>query len=467
LHHCYVMHQLTEVLFYLGIAIVIGGQLFSWNVSLLGGFWEAFLGMILTGLGYLCLVLCLAEMTSALPFSGGSYGFVRVCLGPFFGYLIGCCETMQNIAYVISAVIPFGQMLTMLFKAKSKYEPAYWTFFFLSAVAINVAGGKTFWWFSRIIGIVSLLLVLIYIGTTAQFGDFNTYAEATSTFSAENFIVYLPLASWYYIGVEALPLACVDCEKPEIQIPRGMTLCILTLIGTAIGVFFTSCSQAPGTTGVGETLLPLNYGYQRIFNMNEEQATWLAVPATYATGFGFMFIYGRQMCSMARSGLFPALFKERTSFSQSPYVALIIGSSVAAVGVVAIYYSDLTLLENIFNICVLSSYTIYIFVFLSYFIFKTRYSGVSRKFTNPLNIAASVFGICVFGTGLVSVIGFQGKSQASLIVFLVYLVFLVVYYYFYGFKTQKLSEEEHKVLFRAYVINGKAVLSIGFLVVVS
>lgn len=56
--------------YYVGITIVIGGQLFSWNVGLVAGFWEYFFSFALTAFAYLNLVLCLGEMTSALPFSG-------------------------------------------------------------------------------------------------------------------------------------------------------------------------------------------------------------------------------------------------------------------------------------------------------------------------------------------------------------------------------------------------------------
>jgi ethanolamine permease len=63
---------------YLGLTIVIGGQYFSWNVGLVGGFWEYFLSTVLTGVAYLALVLCLSEMTSALPFSGMKVIFLQI-----------------------------------------------------------------------------------------------------------------------------------------------------------------------------------------------------------------------------------------------------------------------------------------------------------------------------------------------------------------------------------------------------
>lgn len=55
-----------------GITIVIGGQLIYWNLALDGGFWPFCLTTLLVGTGYLCLTLCLSEMTSFLPFAGDS-----------------------------------------------------------------------------------------------------------------------------------------------------------------------------------------------------------------------------------------------------------------------------------------------------------------------------------------------------------------------------------------------------------
>jgi amino acid transporter len=54
----------------LGITIVIGGQFFSWNEGLTAGFGSFAVAMFLLGLAYICLVLCNAELSSALPFAG-------------------------------------------------------------------------------------------------------------------------------------------------------------------------------------------------------------------------------------------------------------------------------------------------------------------------------------------------------------------------------------------------------------
>ena len=54
----------------LGITIVIGGQYFGWNESLQTGFGSVLVATFLMATAYICLVFCIAELSSALPFAG-------------------------------------------------------------------------------------------------------------------------------------------------------------------------------------------------------------------------------------------------------------------------------------------------------------------------------------------------------------------------------------------------------------
>jgi amino acid transporter len=56
-----------------GIVIVIGGQYVGWNVGLDAGFGSFLIATVLMGAAFLCLVLCLCEISSALPFPGLYY----------------------------------------------------------------------------------------------------------------------------------------------------------------------------------------------------------------------------------------------------------------------------------------------------------------------------------------------------------------------------------------------------------
>ncbi len=60
----------TAYLWSLGISIVIGGQFVGWNEALKAGFGSALIGTGLIGTAYCCLICCMAEISSAIPFGG-------------------------------------------------------------------------------------------------------------------------------------------------------------------------------------------------------------------------------------------------------------------------------------------------------------------------------------------------------------------------------------------------------------
>jgi ethanolamine permease len=220
------------------MTIVIGGQYFSWNEGLKAGFWLYFGAVMITGSGYLCLVLCLSEITSALPFSGkqlniiwlnkyivfkdkylhsvigGAYGFVRMAIGPYPGFLTGCCEILQSLLYLTSSLLPFGNAFHQIFLHGHRYEPTYWAIFLISSIPVIVAGGKVFWTVNNFLGIFSLGVVLLFIFSTCGTADFYKNAYSVTYEHTENtenaafrFMKALPVASWFFIGVEMLTMA--------------------------------------------------------------------------------------------------------------------------------------------------------------------------------------------------------------------------------------------------------------------
>ena len=52
-----------------GIATVIGGQYYAWNLSLNAGFGSYLIAQVLIGFLYICLVCCIAEITSSIAFN--------------------------------------------------------------------------------------------------------------------------------------------------------------------------------------------------------------------------------------------------------------------------------------------------------------------------------------------------------------------------------------------------------------
>ena len=78
----------------LGVGAVISGHFSGWNLGLAAGGWG---GMLIAGgimaVMFLALSFCIAEMSAALPFNGGSYPFARFALGPSGALRLACVST--------------------------------------------------------------------------------------------------------------------------------------------------------------------------------------------------------------------------------------------------------------------------------------------------------------------------------------------------------------------------------------
>ncbi|KDO15756.1 hypothetical protein SPRG_18703, partial [Saprolegnia parasitica CBS 223.65] len=223
----------------LGIAIVIGGQYFSWNAGLTAGVASNAVALALMGSAYVCLVLSIAEMTSTLPFAGGAYGLSRCCLGYYSGFIIGCCEVFEYIAYVSSSVLTLGQMLQIVFPVLSDaYLPLVWLAIYVLAVTIHIRGGQLFWPLVRALAFLSLGVLLLYCVGSFSLVRFDVYAGSATIGGAYRFFATMPLAAWFFVGVESLNTLANTIQDPKSVIPRGQISCVLTLCCTGITVFF-------------------------------------------------------------------------------------------------------------------------------------------------------------------------------------------------------------------------------------
>ena len=83
----------------------------------------------------------------------------------------------------------------------------------------------------------------------------------------------------------------------KLTVGRGLKYTCLTLIVMSWGMLFSSVSQEPIET-LATADFPLNSALSKLLNAPESLMTLISLPATYATCFGFMYAYGRQMHAM-------------------------------------------------------------------------------------------------------------------------------------------------------------------------
>jgi len=144
---------------------------------------------------------------------GGAYGFARVSLGIYMGYMVGCLETLQYVMYVAASVLTIGQIITQCTGLSRNLEPAWWAVFFATSLGVQLPGGKLFWRFNLLLAVVITAIPILYVICAIPSADLPAYGKWSEQEpyyfigGMKHFLASLPVASWLYVGVEALPLS--------------------------------------------------------------------------------------------------------------------------------------------------------------------------------------------------------------------------------------------------------------------
>jgi ethanolamine permease len=376
---------------------------------------------------------------------------------------VGCYDALETIIYVSTSVVALGSMISSITGGHRHLEPLYWFIFYVSAIIIHCYSGRFFWKINAVLAIVSFLIVIIYIFGSIKWCDINRYAPldgesgSTAWFAGDmyDFMRILQHATWLYVGVEGINIACQDVPSPKRNIPLGYLTCVWTLVCTCFGVFFVTISLPPGVSETALSLTPLNPGFKLMFDIGDAGATALSLPATYATAFGFMFFYGRQIKSMGKSGLLNPMLGVSLQEQHTPLRALVAGSVLGYLICLAAYFNaDIS--SHLFGLTVLFACSVYFSQFLSYIVFKTMLSNIKRQYLSPLGMFGAVCGSVVYALVFISA-AFCQPDFYNIIAFAIITVVITVYYVAVVKERQFFSKEEQTVLMACHVVKSKSV----------
>ncbi|MEO1912399.1 MAG: amino acid permease, partial [Myxococcales bacterium] len=210
----------------LGVGAVISGDFFGWNFGLLaGGFGGLLVATAIVAVMYVGLCYSIAELSPALPHTGGAYSFGRTAFGPWGGFITGLAESIE---YVLTpAVIVVGIAGYMGTIAEASFgvvipAPVWWAVFYALFVGINISGVELTFRLTVAITILALaVLVVFWIGAIPHFrwehaldiapkeGGSLWFPNGLSGITAS-----LPFAIWFYLAIEQLPLAAEESHDP-------------------------------------------------------------------------------------------------------------------------------------------------------------------------------------------------------------------------------------------------------------
>lgn len=226
-------------------------------------------------------------------------------------------------------------------------------------------------------------------------------------------------------------------------------------------IITAACIQSPGFNVLSEEALPLTFGFMNNFSLSSSMSALLFVPALFQSYHAYVYVFGRLLRSMADSRLLPSILQSYHSKHHTPYVGIVAGS----LAVFCLMFLRLFASHSYDILCGISSIgTIFIYLLIacSFCIFRQRYQTLERQVVNPFGVAGSIYAILIILLALISVCAFIPYGYLLISFFFVLVFFVTLFYFFYARHKQRFSEDEQKIFFLAYVINGEYQLDLFF-----
>jgi ethanolamine permease len=329
-------HARVWSLWALGVAAVISGDFFGWNFGLAYGFGGLLVATLFITVMYFGLCYSIAEMSPALPHTGGAYSFARSAMGPWGGFTTGVAETIEYVvtpAVIVAGIGFYMQSISDDLFGSTPAAWVWWLIFFAVFVVLNFIGVEASFRFTVFICFASLLILAIFfIGAIPKFG-FDKWAIGDQGWFPDGVpgVFYaLPFAIWFYLAIEELPLASEESHDPKRDIPRGTIYGLVTLVVTGFLTLFLNAGIAPGSEALAESGEPLNDGLKTIFGSGTATSllALIAVTGLVASFHTIIFAYGRNIFSLSRAGYYPHWLSLTHGRRNTPWVALLAGGSV-------------------------------------------------------------------------------------------------------------------------------------------
>lgn len=453
----------------LGVGAVISGDYYGWNLGLAeGGFGGLLIATIVVAIMYYGLSYSIAEMSPALPHTGGAYSFARSAMGPWGGFITGLAENMEYVitpAVVVGAIgalmqVIIAGLLDITSNPWWNSQPFWWAVAYVIFVGINVVGIEATMRFTVVINALALgILVFFYIAVLVS-GKFDaglwTNIEPESgnssflPFGIGGLFPALPFAIWWYLAIEELPLAAEESHDPKRDIAKATVWGMTTLFVASILTFTLNTGVDGGANVVGFSATPLFEGFKGVFGEGTaaELLALIGVVGLVASFFTIIFAYGRNTFSLSRAGYFPKWLSLTHGTRKTPYVALIGGAVVGYVLTYVVYYfgtlrgdPSAAIVGALLYMAVFGAVISYFMQCLSFILLRRRLPDIARPYRSPVGEWGAAIGGIIALVCLVSLY-LNEAYRPGVVGTLIYFMLGILYFAIAGRHRLVLSPEE-------------------------
>ncbi len=450
-------HARVWSLWALGVGAVISGNFFGWNLGLdAGGFGGLFLAAIVATVMYICICYSIAEMSPALPHTGGAYSFGRSAMGPWVGFLTGLSANIEYVLTPAVIVVVLGGYLGAIIGTPEAFDPIWWAVAYAVFVGLNVWGADITFKLAVVFTCIALaILVIYYIGAIPHFSwdmALNIDPEpGNSRFlpkGLSGIALALPFAIFFFLAIEELPLAAEESHDPKKDMPKGIMLGLLTLIFTGFLILFLNAGIAPGAAVVGVSDNPLFLGFQTILGagVGTKFLALIAVAGLIASIHTIIYAYGRNIFALSRAGYFPHWLSYTHGERKTPHIALIVGAVLGYVVALIIHYGDrwfggAPVGAVLLNMAVFGALISYALQMLAFIQLRKKLPNIERPYVSPAGVPGAWIALVIAVVTLLFLL-LNPDYRLGLYGCAIWYALWLLYFGLYGRKTLVYSPEE-------------------------
>jgi amino acid transporter len=304
--------------------MVSGGTYGTEDIVHGAGYGRAILILLLTPLLWsLPTGFMIGELSSALPFEGGYYAWVRRAMGNFWGFQEAWLSLVASIFDMAIYPTLFVLYLDRLFPwFQQGHRGLYVGMAVVVACALlNIAGVK----------VVSLTSLWLFFALSAPFlaiiciAPFKLGALAVATNPSKSdvgILTGLLICMWNYMGWDNASTIATEVEKPQHTYPRAMLLAVIIVAISYIvpvgAMWMTGLPASSWDTGFWADIAGFLGGPLLRFGL---------ALGGMISGFGMfnalVMSYSRLPLAMAQDGMLPKVFGRLHPKSKAPWVAIV------------------------------------------------------------------------------------------------------------------------------------------------
>jgi amino acid transporter len=305
--------------------MVSGGTYGTEEIVHGAGYGRAILILLITPLLWsLPTAFMIGELSSALPYEGGYYAWVRRAMGNFWGFQEAWLSLVASIFDMAIYPTLFVAYLTRMFPYFQEGNRGWWVALavVVACALLNIAGVK----------VVSLTSLWLFLALSAPFaavvilapfklgGLVNAVTKPTT--STVDILGGLLICMWNYMGWDNASTIATEVERPQRTYPRAMLVAVCIVAVSYIlpfaAMWMTGLKSTAWETGSWADIAGLVGG-----PLLRIGVVLGGIISAFGMFNALVMSYSRLPLAMAQDGMLPAIFGKLHKKSRAPWVAII------------------------------------------------------------------------------------------------------------------------------------------------